>query len=274
MIRSDYHMHSSFSGDSKEDMIAMIKKSKEIGLENMCFTEHYDPLFPCYQEGEDAIFDLDVKKYIDYTTKLREKTELMSGINVCFGMELGIFPDVYELGKEIAESAPYDFIICSSHTAGKIDPYLKNYWEHFSNPVEGILFYYKEILENVKNFDNYDVYGHIDYCVRYTETTKEDRDISHYRDILKDIFTVIVEKGKGIEINSGGLRKKLNEFNPNGDILKLYKECGGEIITFGSDAHNKEDIAYGIKEASELLESIGFKYIAVYKERKPSFIKL
>ena len=274
MIKSDSHMHSSFSGDSKEDMIAMIKKAKESGLDYMCFTEHYDPLFPCYQEGEEAIFDLDVKKYMDYTNNLRKDKELLSKINVNFGMELGIYPDVYELGNQIANSAPFDFIICSSHTAGKIDPYLKDYWEHFDNPVDGIMFYYKEILENVKNFDNYDVYGHINYCVRYTDTTSAQRDISNYTDILKDIFKTIAEKGKGIEINSGGLRGRLKEFNPDIDILRLYKECGGEIITFGSDAHKKEDIAYGIREASDILESLGFKYVANYSQRKPSFIKI
>ena len=85
----------------------------------------------------------------------------------------------------------------------------------------------------------------------------------------------MVNDGKGIEINSGGLRRKgYNMFNPSEEILKFYKECGGEIITFGSDAHTPEDVAYGIKEAYEILKGIGFEYIADFKERKINFTKL
>ncbi|HJD28879.1 MAG TPA: PHP domain-containing protein, partial [Candidatus Blautia avicola] len=51
----DYHLHSSFSGDSEVPMEEMIQKGIQLGLPAMCFTEHLDPDFP---EG-DYSFDLD-----------------------------------------------------------------------------------------------------------------------------------------------------------------------------------------------------------------------
>ena len=274
MIFSDQHMHSDFSGDSDAKMSDMINSAINKGLKTICFTDHYDPLFPCYRPEEDNIFDLDTKKYHENAVIIRNDESIQSKINVRIGMELGIYPKVYEMCKGIVKEYPYDFIILSSHTAGETDPYLPSYWEGI-NPIDGIKKYYEEILLNLQNFDDFDVYGHLDYCVRYTKTTKEQRSIDNYKEIFREIFRIIVDKNKGIEINSGGLRKgNLNEFNPSPEILSFYKECGGEIITFGSDAHNPDDIAYGINEACEVLKNIGFKYIAEFKERKATFVKI
>ena len=275
MIKSDQHMHSSFSGDSQAKISDIIDSAVSKGLDIICLTDHYDPLFPCYQEGEDAIFDLDTKSYNEAAIKIRSDDSIQSRIKVRVGMELGIYPKIYDMCKDIVKEYPYDFIILSSHTADGLDPYLHTYWEEFDNPVDGVKLYYNEILKNVSEFKDFDVYGHLDYCLRYTTTTEEERSIKNYKDILEAIFKILVADGKGIEINSGGLRRKgYNMFNPSEEILKFYKECGGEIITFGSDAHKPEDVAYGIKEAYDILKGIGFKYIADFKERKINFTKI
>ena len=80
--------------------------------------------------------------------------------------------------------------------------------------------------------------------------------------------------GKGIELNTGGLYKGMTSANPHPDIIKRYRDLGGEIITVGSDAHKAEFIGYGFCEASEILKQSGFKYYTVFSERKPEFIKL
>ena len=41
-ILADYHMHTSFSGDSEAPMESMIEKGIALGLKHMCFTEHMD----------------------------------------------------------------------------------------------------------------------------------------------------------------------------------------------------------------------------------------
>ncbi len=274
MILSDQHMHTNFSGDSKAVMSEMIDSAIDKGLKTICFTDHNDPLFPCYREGESGTFDLDTYNYNQKAIEIRNDLELQSRINVRIGMELGIYPKIYDLCKKITKEYPYDFIILSSHTAGEVDPYFKSYWENI-DPVDGIRMYYEEILKNVQNFNDFDVYGHLDYCVRYTDTLPSQRSISNYKEIFREIFRILKENNKGIEINSGGLRRgNLKEFNPDPEIIRFYKECGGEIITFGSDAHNVKDIACGIKEAGEILKDIGFDYVAEFKERKASFVKI
>jgi len=251
----------------------MINASIDKNLNTICFTDHYDPLFPCYKKEEEGMFDLDTEEYLRKARYLRNNEELQRKINVRVGIELGIYPGIYDVGKKIVNSNDYDFVILSSHTANLKDPYYPEYWEGISS-IEGIKQYYEEILTNVKNFNDYDVYGHLDYCIRYTDATESEKSLDNYKEILVEIFKYIIQNGKGIEINSGGLRSKLKEFNPNPEILKLYKDCKGEIITFGSDAHKCEHVAYGIDKASEILRSVGFDYIAEFKERKVSFTKI
>ena len=80
--------------------------------------------------------------------------------------------------------------------------------------------------------------------------------------------------GKGIEINTGGLRSGLKFPNPNPHILRRYRELNGEIITIGSDAHSGKNIADSFAVAVDILTECGFKYYTVFKDRTASFIKL
>ena len=85
----------------------------------------------------------------------------------------------------------------------------------------------------------------------------------------------VVENGKGIEVNTSGLRHPaLNVTIPTPDILRLYRELGGERITVGSDAHRTVDAGKGVQSSFELLRSLGFKYVCAYRKRQPEFIKL
>ena len=71
-----------------------------------------------------------------------------------------------------------------------------------------------------------------------------------------------------------GFMKSLGLTNPKVEIISRYAELGGEIITFGSDAHTPQRVGECFEEAGEIVKTCGFKYYAVYKERKPVFYKL
>ncbi len=66
----------------------------------------------------------------------------------------------------------------------------------------------------------------------------------------------------------------LEYFHPKTEILSLYRDLGGEIITIGSDAHSPEFIGYKYKEAEKSLCKLGFKYIYIFKERKKSSLSI
>ena len=263
MILSDFHTHSTFSTDGTDKLVEMANSAVEKGLKTICFTEHNDFDYP---GGE---FLLDTEAYRNELFRVRE--QLSGKIEVLFGVELGLMKHLGERLREYLDGRGFDFVIGSSHLIDGKDPYFPEYFEELGQR-NGVLRYFESILENIGAFSDFDVYGHLDYAVRYSpEKCYNPVDL---REIIDEILRKIVSLGKGIEINSAGLRKGLSHANPHPFILKRYRELGGEIITVGSDAHNTADIAADFDLAESFLKDAGFEFYTVFRQRKPHFVKL
>ena len=100
-------------------------------------------------------------------------------------------------------------MIGSSHVMHGVDPYYPAYWENHSEE-EGYREYFESILENIAAFDGFDVYGHIDYVVRYGPNKNANYSYQKYADIIDEILKALIIKGKGIEINTGGVEAVSN----------------------------------------------------------------
>lgn len=271
MIISDFHMHSSHSGDSKTPTGEMIEASVKCGLKKICFTEHNDPEYTYVIPEETGMFDLDTPKYQNEVLSLIE--EYASRISVGFGVELGVQPGLYEKLSAYVHSYPFDFVIASSHVCRKKDPYWPSYYDGISIK-QGILDYFEEILTNVSSFTDYDIYGHLDYIVRYLPEDRKNEytyNFKDFDDVIEAILRRIIDHGKGIELNTSGLSKSIHNTNPCPEIIRLYKELGGEIITVGADAHKIEGIAYGFDTAERILREAGFHHYCTFSKRKCEF---
>ena len=132
--------------------------------------------------------------------------------------------------------------------------------------------YYEELLYLVKNYKDYSVLGHLDLIVRYDKEGSYPFD--KVKDIVEDILKEVIKDGKGIEINTSNRRYGIKDSTPSRDILKLYKELGGTIITIGSDSHKKDHLAKYIDEARKELKEIGFKTYCTFENMKPIYHKL
>ena len=140
---------------------------------------------------------------------------------------------------------------------------------------EAYMKYFNEVLENIKKYYyEFDVYGHLDYVVRYGNYGIKQINYDDFKDVLDTILMTLIRKDKGIEINTSGIRYGLNEPHPNIDIVKRYKELGGEIITVGSDAHQAKDLASHFEIVYQMLETVGYDEVAIYHHRKPDFVKI
>lgn len=267
IITSDFHVHSSFSGDCHIEMKLFIEKAIQIGIQNICFTEHHD--IDIYTSSISWL--LDFSSYQD--TFLRMKEQYGDKINLLFGVELGIQPHLYKKLREITQSYPFDFILCSNHVANGKDPYLPEFYEGKSKE-EAYLEYFNDILNNVKNYKDYDVYGHLDYVIRYGPYEDKHYLYEIFQDVFDEILKTIINNGRGIELNTSGFKYNLNDSHPSKQVIKRYKELGGEIITVGSDSHKPEQLLGYFDLAAEILLQSGFKYYTIFRNRQPEFIKL
>lgn len=265
----DCHMHSSFSADSDTPMETMADQAVSNGLRGICFTEHLDPDYP---DTPDRIsFDLDIPSYKDTLFSLREKYQ--KKLDIHFGIELGLQPHLAEDFRDLLQEFPFDFVIGSSHIVHGYDPY---YPDFFQGRKESACYteYFESILENTAAFSHMDVYGHIDYIVRYGPLKNREYSYERYKDVLDEILKTLIFKNVGIELNTGGYHYGLGEPNPCTAVIRRYRDLGGEIITIGSDAHTPDNIGGSFEQAAHVLRECGFRYYTVFKKRKPEYIKL
>lgn len=272
MFITDMHVHSKFSSDSVESCEDIIKTALEKGFQYVYFTDHHDMNFPVNPKEPDMDFQLDFESYIAELSEL--KTKYQEKIQVRIGVEQGICPEVASDISALSNRYPFDFIIGSSHITKLIngDPFYSDYYENKSN-IQAYREYFESEVANIKLTDGFDVYGHLDYAVRYCPDKDFVYNFNDYRDIFEVLLKELIKRGKGIEINTAGITK-IGYPHPHIEALKLYRQLGGEIITVGSDAHKKENIGFGFDVAEQLLKDTGFQYYTVYKERKAEFVRL
>lgn len=268
-ITADYHMHTSFSGDCDTPMEDMILKSIQLGLTEVCFTEHMDFDFP-EDELAPGTFEVNTDSYLYDFLKLKEK--YFKQIKLHFGIELGLQPHLSKKLEHYVSQYPFDFIIGSSHLCNGKDPYYPDFYKDRSEE-ESYREYFQSEITNIKKISAFDVYGHLDYVVRYGPNKDRDYTYEKYKDLINQILEQLISNGKGLEINTGGYRKGLKDFHPSTSILKQYRKLGGEIITIGSDAHITENVAQDFNKVAEVLESCGFHYYTIYENRIPKFKK-
>lgn len=256
----DYHMHSDFSADCDTPMEKTIEKAIELGLEEICFTEHIDYDYP----DKDWIFEFDLK---EYDKKIKEMQAQYAGeITIKKGVEIGLQPHLLSRYEKLMTEETFDFVICSMHATEGKDLHSGEFFDG-KTVEEAYEIYYNELLACVKEYKNFGILGHLDLVKRYTKNKSKD----NFHEVIREIFKEIIPAGKGIELNTSGFRYGLAAGLPSFDIIKLYKECGGEIITIGSDSHVEDTLAYEFNTGLKLIQQAGLDYIASFTDGKPDF---
>ncbi len=262
----DTHMHCRFSGDSTADPEEMILSAIRKQLDGICFTDHIDWDYP-----GPTPFQFDPKTYFHTLKPLERKYK--NQISVRIGVELGLQPHLKQRYNDFLSAADFDLVIASSHVVHGFDPYYPDFYAGKTED-EAYREYFESILENLDIFDNFDVYGHIDYVVRYGPNQNAFYSYEKFRDVIDEILKKLIAKGKGIEMNMAGYKYGLHHPNPTEAVLKRYRELGGEILTIGSDAHAPEHIAYDYDKIYSLLSEAKFTHYTVFQNRKPVFFPL
>ena len=265
MFKADYHMHSDFSLDSSAKMENMVLKAIDLGLEEIAITDHLDFTYP------NCEYFLDLPEYMGNITRLQAK--YAGQISILKGIEMSLRPDSAAYAKLVAKEYDFDFIIGSTHDVKGVD---WHYAEHYQgvSKIDAYNAYFENMLDCLQDNRDFDIVGHLDYVCRYGRYADKSLNYNDNKNIIEEILKKIIKLEKGIEINTSGYARSLGHFHPKTEIIQLYLNLGGNIITIGSDAHSENRIASEFNTAYELLKSLGVKHVARYKKRKLYFVAL
>lgn len=278
MIPMDCHTHTNCSPDSGAALGDMLKKAESIGLSAYAVTDHIE-LCRFFSQGFYGVQPRNAEDFFDYHARYEASVEavtlaksLYSGkMQILCGIEMGEPDADFSLAESIQQDSRLDFVIASLHELqGELDFYFLNYDE--KNPIELLDCYFASVLK-ICQWGKFDVLGHITYPLRYM-TNAGVQELSRWEECIAESFRAVIRNGKGIELNTSGYRQTYGKPFPHRELLKLYRDLGGTILTLGSDAHCPEDVGSGIEQGVQLAKSVGFDKVCYFLRHEPHWIKI
>lgn len=272
-MKADCHVHTEFSDDSVYPMEQVVQDAIEKGLDEICFTDHVDyGIKKDWEEGDIVwrygvpLANVDYPQYLGKIRELQKKYEGRIGLKA--GLEFGIQTHTIPKYEELFRKYPWDFILLSIHQVHDLE-----FWTgEFQNGKSQDAYneeYYRELYDVISRFKDYSVLAHLDLIVRYDPEGAWP--FEKAKPWIEKILKKVIEDGKGIELNTSSKRYGLSDLTPSRDILKLYHDLGGRIVTIGSDSHEPEHLGAYIDEAKEELKKLGFTEFCTFEKMEPVF---
>lgn len=262
----DYHLHSERSGDASGSIIDACSRALEVGLTELCFTEHLDfePTDECY-----GAFDYDL-----YATQIdRAQQEFAGKLTIRMGVEVDFQSKHRDRIEEYLSRAEFDYVLGSAHYVGGI--ILEDHSRYFpgKTPREAYEPYFENALEVVET-GWFDCIAHLDLCKRHGVRYLGDFDCSAHWEWIDRVLAGVVASDMALEINSSGLRQSPSDTYPCEEILRRYRALGGRTITVGSDSHRPGDVGAGVAQALDLARSVGFDSLSTFCRRVRSQVPI
>ena len=273
-MKVDYHVHTIYSDDSWYLMEDVIKDAIEMGLDEICFTDHVDyGVKPDWEnkhlarqyKGE-PVLNVDYPRYFDEFRLLKSKYK--DQINLKIGLEFGIQMHTISQFQKIYDTYEMDFVLLSIHQVEDQEFWTGDF-QKGKTELESYDRYYEEMHQVIHNYSDYSCLAHMDLVRRYL--VKENDQFERCKPMIEKILKKVIADGKGIEINTSSIRYEVPGLTPSVEILKLYKALGGTIITIGSDSHNESHLGFGVEEAKDILKELGFTSFCTFDKMKPQY---
>ena len=267
---ADYHVHTGFSDDSTYPLRQVALDAARLNLDEVCFTEHVDygvkpewdePATARFEDGH-PVTNCPYESYLDELDAVR--AELGDRVSLRAGLELGVQRHTVEKNRGLVARLGnrLDFVICSIHQVGDLEFWNGDY-QRGRTQEEINLAYYEEMLAVVRDFRDYDVLGHLDLIRRYDPYGEFP--FERVRDVVAEVLRQVVSDGKGIELNTSGIRYGLGDFQPRREILELYRDLGGTVVTVGSDSHTPDHLGSYLRLAYRELAELGFEGVWTFR---------
>ncbi|MGC9356303.1 MAG: histidinol-phosphatase [Anaerolineae bacterium] len=255
----DLHVHTHHSCDASPTMAEMAEEALRRGLEGIAFSDHME-----WVPEDEATGYLKPDLYFAELEATRARYG--DQLEILAGLEVGNSHQYLSEARDFLKAWPWDYVLGSAHWADGLPM-----WQSvaFEDGMEvAYARYFREVAALAAEGE-YDVLAHFDLVVRdswalYQRTCPTEGYAADIREALR----AVVERGKGLEVNTSPMSKGLSEPSPSLMILRWYRELGGEILTFGSDAHRSPEVGQHFERARELALAAGFERLARFRERR------
>lgn len=249
-------------------MDASCARAVDLGLPAITFTDHIDltrwTLAPATRSqvrahakylGADGRFEppaLDVEGYLACLERCRDR---YPDLRILSGVEMGEPHWFADQCRGLLAALDADRALGSMHSVrlGSDAWLVTELFEDSSPemaPDDVMRAYLSETLGMVESFGEFAVLAHIDYPARAWPADAAPFAASRFEEEIRAVLGALAASGRALEVNT---RLKLPA-----EVVRWWRQEGGEAVSFGSDAHEPSDIARGFAEAAAMVESCGF----------------
>jgi len=272
MVTVDLHVHSRCSADAESSIDEYARQAVRLGLAEVGFCEHAD-----FDPRDRSYGTLDLARYHREIAEAREtapEVRLRQGVEFTFQASLAASIQDWLVGH------PWDYVIASVHLVDYCDG-----WAMVSEPRameayfrahsarQAYLPYFEEVLRAVQSGMG-DALGHLDLVKRYGVEVYGPFEPDGFEEEIRTVLRALVERGMALEVNTSGVRQAPGEPYPALQVLRWYREVGGELVTIGSDAHHVRHLGAGLAEGEALARAAGFRAVVTFDQRRACFVDL
>lgn len=265
-LPADSHVHSEFSWDARDgSMEETCRRAVALGLPAVAFTEHVDftswevidrhlpeNAFLASLTDADGLltppaFDLD-----GYLASIQRCRDRDPGLRIITGVELGEPHRHGDTAARLLAAGRFERVLGSLHCLPAGDDRFDEPPGLFRHREAATVLrdYLAEITRVIAGSDVFSVLAHIDYPVRSWPAEAPPFDPRDFEDDFRHALRALAATGRALEVNTS--------LPMHPDILRWWREEGGDAITFGSDAHEPEELARRFTETAAMVEAHGF----------------
>jgi len=268
MLTLDYHMHTTLSKDGKNTVMEMCEAALKQGLREICFTEHLD-----FARQDDDYGFLDwgacTAAIAEARARYAGRLVIRQGLEFDFRSEFGSEP------AEVLATMPCDFRIGSVHSAAGRHLYeLPKGPAPETSELRKIHAEYLAEVEALAASGLAGTIGHFDYVYKQLpHVVGPMRDGAYWRRAER-ILTQCIAAGTAIEINTHHMLDRGFAMAADVEILRRYRALGGRLVTVGSDAHRREEIAHNFAAAEKALLEAGLDAVTGFEAQRPYAVSI
>lgn len=260
MMRTDYHIHTTFS-DGKAAPEDYISAALAAGISEIGFSEHLS----LFRQNQTWCMDpSNVPAYLEYLHDLKirsEKVIIKSALEIDYfegkEKEIALFLDKYDL----------DYRIGSVHYLGERTVDLGPEFYEGKN-VDALYESYFETVAKAVASGLFDIIGHCDLIRIYGHKPSYDPE-----PLYRMVAETMKKNDVAFELNTNGRNRPLADFYPDRRFLHIFRE-NNIAVCINSDAHFPARVGQYFDEARDLLRSAGYTEVAHYTSRKRSMIPI
>ncbi len=261
---ADYHIHTALCKHAEGEVVDYRAAAQRQEIPEICFADHVPS-----PDGYDPVHRMGMEQVHSYRSMVASLQDGKAP-TVLFGIEADYYNGCNTFLREWLPAQDFDFVLGSVHYIddwGFDNPSHRHIWD--SVDVTATWRKYFELVGRLADSGLFDAVAHLDLPKKF-RYRPSDKDL---KEMAQPILDRIAGAGIGIELNTSGLQKPVNEIYPSPLIVSMAFER--EIpICFGSDAHRPEDVGAGFDLALKLARETGYTHYFKISRRTKQFIPL